>query len=367
MEPLKTQSFPKVLTLIQAMTGRLSQEELERREADDLWPRVSLFEKTLPSDMLTERFLDHVPAFRRKIYATMPVHIAQVLEAYCIRDRYDAIISWAENMGLPFAALMKLTGVRKPHVGIFSWISKSKKGRILERVHTHFDRIVLMSSSQQEYALRSLHVPERKIALLRWPVDIQYWRPLHSITPDLVSSVGREMRDYETLITAVKNTDIRCHIAAGGVTLRDKKDEWKKYIGTSNILSPNITVGKKTYPELRELYARSKFVVIPILPTDTDNGTTSILEAMAMGKAVICSKTEGQRDVIQDGKTGIFVPLKNPRSMREAIDYLSANPEVACRMGREGRKFVETHHSLENFILGIRNIVDEVVHQRRTP
>lgn len=348
------------------MSGRLSRDELERREASDLWPRTLLFERTLNTDMLNERFLEFVPSYRKLFYRKMPIHVAQVAEAFFIRNRYDAIISWAEILGLPFAALMKVTGTRKPHIGIFSWISKSKKAIILKQVQSHFDRIVLMSSSQKDFAINTIGIPENKIAFLRWPVDLKFWRPMNIGPTDLICSVGREMRDYGTLISAVKDIDIKCHIAAGGLTMNNKNDAWIQQIGGLDQLPSNITVGKKTYPELRELYARSKFVVIPILPTDTDNGTTSILEAMAMGKAVICTKTEGQRDVIQDGKNGIFVPPKNPETLRKAIEYLLANPDVAVEMGKKGRKFVESFHSLDDYVLKIQEIVSDVVAQSQT-
>ncbi len=351
----------KVLTLSQAITGRLSKDELERLEVSDQWPRLSLFEKTLNSDMLNERFLDNVLNIRKIIYRKLPIHIAQVVEAYFIQKHYDVIISWAENLGLPFAALMNLTDIRKPHIGIFSWISKPKKAIVLRIVQSKFDRIVLMSSAQRDYAVNTIRIPENKIAFLRWPVDLKYWRPMNEGPMDMICSVGREMRDYGTLISAVKDLDINCHIAAGGLTMGNKKDAWIKQIGGLDKLPVNVTVGKKTYPELRMLYARSKFVVIPILPTNTDNGTTSILEAMSMGKAVICSKTEGQRDVIQDGKNGIFVPPNDIGSMREAITYLLANPDIAARMGNEGRKYVERFHSLDEYVLKIQGIVEEEV------
>jgi len=60
--------------------------------------------------------------------------------------------------------------------------------------------------------------------------------------------------------------------------------------------------------ELRDLYARSRFVVAPLVPSESDNGVTVILEAMVMGKPVVCSRTRGQVDVVQDGVTGIYVP-----------------------------------------------------------
>ena len=103
-------------------------------------------------------------------------------------------------------------------------------------------------------------------------------------------------------------------------------------------LPANITTGEKSFAALRELYDRSRFVVIPLHETDTDNGTTSILEAMAMGKAVICSRVKGQTDVIREGVTGLFVPPGDARALREAITTLWCDPDRAREMGRKGRE-----------------------------
>jgi glycosyltransferase involved in cell wall biosynthesis len=94
-------------------------------------------------------------------------------------------------------------------------------------------------------------------------------------------------------------------------------------------LPKNISIGMLSYTELRKLYGRSRFVVIPLHQTDTDNGVTAIEESMAMGKAVICTRTQGQVDIIQENVTGIFVPPYDVKALREAILYLWNNPEIA--------------------------------------
>ena len=58
-------------------------------------------------------------------------------------------------------------------------------------------------------------------------------------------------------------------------------------------LPATITVGAKSLPELRELYARSRFVVVPILPSVSDNGISTVMEAMAMGKAIVSTTLAG--------------------------------------------------------------------------
>jgi glycosyltransferase involved in cell wall biosynthesis len=352
----------KTLTLVSTGFSRPARDQLRKLEMANQWPRTLLYEDTLSSEILDERFLEQVPRFRKLLYKPLPTVFRQVIEAYVRRHEYDAIVSWSEPLGLLFALLLKCTFTRVPHVALFSWISKPKKARLLSLVHTHIDRIVLWSSHQRDFAVHRLGVPPEKIMFLRWGVDTRFFRPLNSTT-DVICSVGYEMRDYKTLIEAMKGLDITCHIAAGTARFVTGAESVGK---ETSELPPNIVVGKKSYSELRSLYARSRFVVVPLDPaSDTDNGVTAILESMSMGKAVICSRIKAQVDVIEDGKTGIYVPPGDPGALRAAILSLWNHPEVGQRIGSEGRAYVETHHGLEQFHDGIKNAVIEAIELRK--
>lgn len=351
----------RVLTLVSADQEPLDPEELRRCEARDEHPRASVYQDTLNSDLLDERFLSKAPALRRGLYKWIPTYVAQVIEAYFVRKRYDAIVTWSDKIGLALAMVFKITRARVPHITLSSWISKPKKAIPLKLFHSHIDRIVLWSSVQREYALNSLHLPESKIAFTRWLVDQKFWRSLE-VETDMISSVGRHMRDYPTLVESLRGLDIRCHIANGGTkgqmfsTLEEPDD--------MDVLPENITTGALDPVELRKLYARSRFVVVPLLPTDTDNGVAVTLEAMAMGKAVICSHVAGQIDVIQAGKTGIYVPQGDPAALRNAIEFLWNHPEEAARMGQAAREYVEKFHTIDQFVNTIKGVVEDVVAER---
>lgn len=351
----------KTLTLVGAHNLRPEWNELLRLEAADEYPRASYFNTELGTDLMDERYLAKAPAYRRALYAKLPVAAAQLAETFFVKDRYDAVLSWTEKLGMPLAAMLKATHSSLPHVGIFSWISKPRQARWLQKTHSHFDAVILMSSVQRNVALHTLGVPEHKLPLLRWPVDTKFWREL-PLEETMICSVGREMRDYSTFITAVCDTGIPAHIAANIVA--GKNDPWIQTLSDAQDKYPTITVGKKNFRELRELYARSRFLVMPVLATDTDNGSTSILEAMAMGKPVICSRTEGQVDIIVEGKTGLYVPLNDPRAMRDAIVHLWNNPEKARAMGKEAQAHVQRHHTLEHWVGAIKDIVGAAIERR---
>ncbi len=348
----------KILTIVSKGMNKPPMAELIRLEETDRSPRVTLYERYLESDMLDEGFMrDRVPAWRRMLYRLVPAPLDQVLEAYIIRNRYDAVVTWAERFGLPFALLLKLTGSKTPNVTLNSWISGRKKAMLMKLTHTHISRILLWSSVQKEYAVKQLGVPETKISFIRKFADQRFWRPMPGET-DTICSVGMEMRDYPTLIRALSGLDIPCHIATG--LNKGKLYSTVSAIGEMGELPANVTVGKRYNTELRDLYARSRFVVIPLLQTDTDNGLTCMLEAMSMGKAVICSRTRGQVDILQDGVTGIFVPQGDVAALRAAIVRLWNEPGLAEAMGRKGREFIERRHTIEQFVESVRAAVEAV-------
>ncbi|HLF14039.1 MAG TPA: glycosyltransferase family 4 protein [Bacteroidota bacterium] len=351
----------KTLTVVSAKLNRPGLAEALEREQRDEIPRVSLYQRYLESELLDEQFMrDRVPWWRKMLYSVVPRPLDQVIEAYLLRKRYDVVITWAERLGLPFALLLKLTGSRTPHVTLNSWISGGRKARLLKLTYSHISRILLWSSVQREYALNVLKIPPGKITFIRKFADQNFWRPM-PVKTDMICSVGVEMRDYPTLIGAMRGLDIPCHIAAG--LNRGILYDTVAAIDRAGELPANITVGKKSYGDLRDLYARSRFVVIPLRATDTDNGLTCMLEAMAMGKAVICSRTAGQVDVLRDGVTGIFVRQGDPAALREAILRLWNDPGQAGEMGRRGREYIVKHHSIEQFVESVRGVAEEVCGQ----
>jgi len=125
------------------------------------------------------------------------------------------------------------------------------------------------------------------------------------------------------------------------------------------------------------MYDRARFVVVPLHDVDFPAGIITILEAMAMGKAVIVSRTRGQTGTVSgalmdDGElrdigersseqaSGIYVPPGDVRSLRAAIDYLIERPDIARQMGAAARQHVLTSFTLEHFVERLATVIDPV-------
>jgi glycosyltransferase involved in cell wall biosynthesis len=100
---------------------------------------------------------------------------------------------------------------------------------------------------------------------------------------------------------------------------------------------------------------------MPLEHVDFQAGVTALLEAMAMERAVICSRAPGQTDVVVEAENGTYVPLGDPAALRTAIERLLANPEQATRLGRGGRRTVEQGMSLDLYVERLSAFVREAI------
>lgn len=323
-------------------------------------PRETLFNQILETVVINEDYLAKTPPWwRRQIYRIFPTFLAQITETYVIKKKFDVVVSWSDPNALLFALLLKLTRSRFPHVAMMYWPSGRNKEALLKFVHPYITTLCLWTSTHKNLVINKVGVPAEKIRMIPQSVDTEFFHPTQ-VETDMICAVGQEMRDYPTLIEAMRGSTIKCHLATGSTPGSVKVYDTVKVVYRKETSLPaNVTAAPLGVEALRDLYARSRFVVVPLLPTDSDHGSSTITEAMAMGKAVICSLTKGQREVIVDGKTGIYVPQGDPKALREAIEYLWSHPEVADRMGREGRKVIEQKFTVENFVARVRDIVEE--------
>ena len=157
----------------------------------------------------------------------------------------------------------------------------------------------------------------------------------------MICAVGQELRDYPTLVEAVRGLDVDVVIAAAS--------PWSKRADSSAGLDvpANVTVSGYDLFDLRQLYADAAFVVVPLQETDFQAGITTILEAMSMGKAVVCTRTTGQTDTIVDGETGVYVPPGDAGALRAAIERLLADPAERRRPRAAGPAMGRTHADID--------------------
>jgi glycosyltransferase involved in cell wall biosynthesis len=329
----------------------------ERPEADYI-----AMAKGFPADLLDyERARQVTGWVGRLLEKAAGPNLMLAWASFRLRHRYRVIFTDGEQVGIPYAAFTKLSGgkYRPRHLMIAHILSVGKKMAVMDlfNLKNEIDTYIVYSNRQKHFIQDRWAVEPDQVVFTPFMVDDDFFAPHHANPAEMLShkvilppacpvicAVGLEFRDYPTLIEAVRDLPVIVIIAAAS--------PWSKRSDTTanQSIPENVIVQRFTQYELRDVYAASQFMVMPLYDVPFQAGVTAILEAMAMGKAVICSRTTGQTDIVVESETGVYVPPGDAQALRRVICELLDNPKEAESLGKQGRLRVEQEMNLIHYV-----------------
>lgn len=268
--------------------------------------------------------------------------------------KYDAVITSGEDVGIPIGIGAMMDALTVPiyiitHGSFFG----SPKFRAVCRLFRRMPNIHFLCLSESlRQRLIALGIPQDRAHNAGYGVDTDFFAPRSSTEAPVIVSAGTAARDYVTLVEASRDLGIDVKIAASSRwhTLSTEID--------GNELPKHVEARSYgNYMGLRDLYARAAFVVVPLFPAVHACGYAVIAEAMAMGKAVIVSRTDSPSDFVVDGETGFYVAPGNVTELRDKMQTLLESPDRAAAMGAAARSRMQEHFSVEAYSGRIETIV----------
>ncbi len=270
------------------------------------------------------------------------------------RGRPRVYVSLSERVGIPLSLLRPSA----PHVLVAHLLTSSQK-RLIERLTGFLRRtdVTLVFSRPQERYLREELGLEAAQARFVWDkVDHRFYTPPPP-QPEpgrYVLSVGREQRDYATLIAALRDLPIPCVIVPGS--------SWShRSLGPLEVPEHIQIRERLSYPELRDLYRGARVVAVPINPgTDYAAGVNCVLEGMACGRPVVAADTPGLAGYVREGHDGRRVAPGDSNAMRAVVQELWEDGAQAERLGAAGRDTVERARTIEHFTQRVAESIESV-------
>jgi glycosyltransferase involved in cell wall biosynthesis len=86
-----------------------------------------------------------------------------------------------------------------------------------------------------------------------------------------------------------------------------------------------------------------------------------IVEAMVAGRPVVATAAGGVLDIIEDGKTGLLVPLKDAESMAKAIYQLLSQPERAKQIGQHAQHRARERFSVQQHCTAVQQVYQRLL------
>jgi len=87
------------------------------------------------------------------------------------------------------------------------------------------------------------------------------------------------------------------------------------------------------------------------------------LEAQACGLPVVAFENAGVPEAVQDGKTGLLVPMYAAEPFADAIDRLLKDSQLRRKMGRAAQSYVRQQHDLNHNYQKMGDMLQEIVNK----
>jgi glycosyltransferase involved in cell wall biosynthesis len=104
--------------------------------------------------------------------------------------------------------------------------------------------------------------------------------------------------------------------------------------------------------------------IVVVATTTPEPAALALLEAMAMGRPLVATRTGGTPELVPDGRTGLLYPPGDEEALADCLDRLLRDAETRLRMGAMGRSWVEERFSLDRHISDMEAVYRDVAAQQ---
>lgn len=154
---------------------------------------------------------------------------------------------------------------------------------------------------------------------------------------EYVLFAGRLIREKGIMVlakAAAKLPHIKFKIVGDG----EQRTELELFIKQNNLQNIEL-LGFKSREDVLQFIAGARFIVLPSIWYE--NYSIALLEAAALGKAVIATNIGGNPEIVLDGKTGLLVPPGDADLLASKIDSLYNDRDLIRELGIHARKKLE--------------------------
>jgi mannosyltransferase len=151
-----------------------------------------------------------------------------------------------------------------------------------------------------------------------------------------------------------------CAVVVGAVTPEQTgfANDLKARVAAAGLQSRIVILGELPIEAVERWYQR---LTIYAFTSRKEGFGLTLIEAMAVGAALVASRAGAAELVLEDGDTGVLVPPGDADALKAALEPLLRDPAAAVAMGARARKRVMTTFSLDAEANGIAGVYRTLV------
>jgi len=216
--------------------------------------------------------------------------------------------------------------------------------------------VVAVARAVRESLTKSTRIDASKVHVVYGSVDLEVFSPRQAAS-DIVRIAGfpegsyvvgslsafRKAKGFEEMITALTSTmkqaDRMRALFLGRKVVRKVKPLVKHADDPKRFRFVGHQVDVPAWLALMDLTV--------VAASDREGLSGVVRESLAMGVPVISTDCAGNREIVQDRKTGLLVPPGDAKALRDALLWAYEHQQEMRAMAEAGRAWVREHCSME--------------------
>jgi glycosyltransferase involved in cell wall biosynthesis len=272
---------------------------------------------------------------------------ASVLASLREINRADVVLSTVDTVGLPLVLLKRFGLVRPPIVYVAVGLPERlvqlrRLQRLYRRALTATRAIVSYAESEVRW-LRDWLGGGANVVFVPFGVDTAHFAPADRQPEVDVVSIGADPRRDFSLLTgiAARHPELTFRLVASA-----------EHVRAFGGLPANVSVDTDIpLDAVRERLAAARVVALPVRENSYSGATTTLLQAMAMAKPVVVSRTDAIATGygLEDGVNCRLVPPGDAAGFERALLETLTGADAATALGIRARETVERSLSWERY------------------
>ncbi len=114
-------------------------------------------------------------------------------------------------------------------------------------------------------------------------------------------------------------------------------------------------------PHRRDVPAVMHAADVVVIPSHWEPFGLVVVEALACGRPVVAARAGAIPELVDDGVSGVLVPVRDPTALADAIERLWREPELRRRLGQRAREEVRARFTERRMADELGRLYEDVV------
>lgn len=286
-------------------------------------------------------------------------YIMQTLRVFLKLNKYDLIVSHGMQSGVTLSLFRRLFYTRAKHIvfEIGSFNSAAERGaalKLMQFASKSIDGIIYHTEKQMDYYKRFFPWITAKSRYIPYGADAVFFNKTDKAetkAEKYILCVGYSKRDWNTLCCAFDK-------------ISDKYDVFLRLVGKEEVGYHHPKIKGLSYMPVKELMKQIEGAMFCIVPLENFNysfGQMTLLQQMALEKAVIAAKVPSMEGYIKDGENALFYESGNAIDLAQKMELLLKDDGFRNKLERNAGRAIRDNYNEKNMARKIERFYEDVL------